>query len=126
MRSIVFLLAATAGFTGVGLGAFGAHSFANILEANNRIDTYETATQYHLVHAAVLFGLATLTVHKHGRWYRAAVLSITTGIVLFSGSLYMLALFDLGFMGAVAPLGGTAFLIGWACIGMLGWQKPAT
>ncbi|GAB4529163.1 MAG: DUF423 domain-containing protein [Anaerolineae bacterium] len=118
MTRTFIIIAAILGCTGVALGAFGAHGLQATLEANNRVDTFETASRYHMVHALALLGVAWLSTHIDGRWVRWGGWLLTAGTVIFSGSLYILAVADLGFMGAVAPIGGTALVIGWA---LLGW-----
>lgn len=115
----IFLIAgALYGATGVLLGAFGAHALASRLEGALR-DTWETAVTYQLVHA-----LALLIV---GVWGRQSVVSAHTmlivagwsfmiGILLFSGSLYTLALHGPRILGPVTPLGGVAFVLGWLAL----------
>ncbi len=100
--------AAIIGFLGVALGAFGAHGFKAILERNGRIETWETAVLYHLVHAAVLVALSQREpVSKVAFWLFAS------GIVIFSGTLYALALTNLKWLGAITPIGGLCLLAGW-------------
>lgn len=96
---------AAAGFAAVALGAFGAHALNERLVANDRLDVWQTAVLYHLVH--VVAALAAL-----GR-SRAAAAWWLGGITIFSGSLYLLALTNVGMLGAITPIGGVAFLIGW-------------
>jgi uncharacterized membrane protein YgdD (TMEM256/DUF423 family) len=109
-------MAALLAFIGVALGAFGAHGLAAVLEANGRESTFRTANQYHLIHALALIGVAWAGTVWPGTLVRWTGYLFLVGIVLFSGSLYLLAIFNLGFMGAVAPLGGAAFLAGWLCL----------
>jgi len=101
-------LAALVLFLGIALGAFGAHGLEERLTANDRIDTWETATLYHLIHGLALFVLATLPGRPLGYYWFLA------GIVIFSGSLYALALTDISKLGAITPIGGISFLVGWA------------
>jgi uncharacterized membrane protein YgdD (TMEM256/DUF423 family) len=115
----MLILAAIFGALGVAIGAFGAHGLEATLTANNRTDTFETGTLYHLVHAVVLFGIAILVRDKRSPLLIYAGYAFVAGIIVFSGSLYVLAVFDLGFMGAIAPLGGTAFIIGWGLLGLV-------
>ena len=119
MSRTFIITAALLGLSGVGLGAFGAHSLAALLEANDRATTFDTATQYHLIHALALLASAWLP----GQWARRAGWLFILGVILFSGSLYLLAIFNLRFMGAVAPFGGLALMAGWACIGWSAWQR---
>lgn len=116
------LLAAVFGFLGVALGAFGVHALRPTLEASGRVDTYETAAQYQLYHALALLGAAWAAERWPGRLTRASGWLFALGILLFSGSLYILAIGNVRFMGAVAPLGGTAFLAGWAFLGLAAWR----
>ena len=104
-------LAAAVMILGVGLGAFGAHGFEEILEKNDRVDIWNTAVKYHLIHGVALFALALSP-----RWKGAVLWMWTGGILLFSGSLYALALSNIGKLGAITPLGGVLFLTGWGWI----------
>lgn len=119
------LLAAVQGFLGVALGAFGAHGLEATLEANNRVDTFQTANRYHMYHALALLAVAWMTTQYTGNTIAWAGYLLTAGTVIFSGSLYILAVFDLGVMGAVAPLGGVALLAGWAGVGITAWKNPS-
>ncbi len=125
MTRSLLLIAALLGATGVALGAFGAHGLEATLLASGRLDTFDTASRYHLLHAVALIGVAWLTRIQPGRWSSLAGWLLTAGTVIFSGSLYVLAIFNLGFMGAVAPLGGVALVAGWGCIGLAAWQMSA-
>lgn len=119
----LLLLAAFFGATGVAIGAFGAHGLSAILEANGRADTFQTGTIYHLVHAVALLGIAFVASQYDSQLVLYAGYAIVAGILLFSGSLYILAIFNMPIMGAVAPLGGTAFIIGWILLGVVAWQN---
>lgn len=110
-------IAALLGLTGVALGAFGAHGLAAVLEINGRAATFDTATQYHLIHALALLAAAWLEEQQPSVWTRRAGWLFILGTLLFSGSLYILAIFNLRAMGAVAPFGGLALIAGWACLG---------
>lgn len=112
-------------FLGVAFGAFGAHALRSTLTANGREATYETAVQYQLVHALALFITAWMVEKWPGRWTRWAGYLFAVGILIFSGSLYILAIFNIGFMGAITPLGGLCFLAGWACLGLAARQGTA-
>jgi len=111
MNSLLFRTAAAFCFLAVGLGAFGAHALKGTLQANATTDVWKTAVLYHLVHALVLLVLATLP----------ATIRVTSGlflggIILFSGSLYLLALTNIRWLGAITPLGGLCFLAGWLAL----------
>jgi uncharacterized membrane protein YgdD (TMEM256/DUF423 family) len=117
MTRMFIISAALLGLSGVGLGAFGAHGLAAVLAANERAATFDTAVQYHLIHALALLITALLDEQRPGPWTRRAGWLFILGAILFSGSLYLLAIFNLRFMGAVAPFGGAALMAGWACLG---------
>lgn len=97
------------GFLGVALGAFGAHGLKEVLERHQALATWQTAVQYHLVHGVVLLILSLVTPFRRGPWVLFLI-----GILLFSGSLYGLALTQMRWLGPVTPLGGVCFLAGWA------------
>lgn len=124
MESRNFLvLAALFGFIGVGLGAFGAHGLAAYFATHSDLEgTFHTAVQYHLYHALALLGVAWVAERYPGRPARWSGYLFAIGIILFSGSLYVLSLTNLRIMGAVAPLGGLAFLGGWLCLGLAAWR----
>lgn len=117
------LAAAVFAFLGVAFGAFGTHGLAATLEANGHSDTYHTAAEYQMYHALALFGVAWASSQFPGKFIRWAGYLFIVGIVLFSGSLYILAVFDVRFMGAITPFGGAAFLAGWACLGWTAWRR---
>jgi uncharacterized membrane protein YgdD (TMEM256/DUF423 family) len=104
----LFRLAAALCFLAVALGAFGAHLLKGTLTANAMTDVWNKAVLYHFVHALALLILAALPVAS-----RAASTLFIGGIVLFSGSLYLLALTNMKWLGAITPLGGLCFLGGW-------------
>ncbi len=124
MQRTFLLTAALCGALGVGLGAFGAHGLAGTLAANGREATFDTAVLYHLIHTLALLGAAWVSTlpGAQPRYVRLAGWLFTAGIVLFSGSLYVLAVFNLGFMGAVAPFGGAALIGGWLLLGAAVWR----
>ena len=103
-------LAGALGFLGVALGAFGAHGLRERL-APGMLDVYKTGVLYHLLHAVALFAVA-LGADRLAR-PRAVAALWASGIVLFSGSLYALALTGVTVLGAVAPVGGLLLMAGW-------------
>lgn len=103
--------AAISGFLAVSLGAFGAHALRDLLARNGSADVWDTAVLYHFIHTIMLFVLADQTGIR-----RVAFLSFLVGILVFSGSLYLLAVTGISLLGAVTPLGGVAFLVGWASL----------
>src|SRR5690349_2805557 len=113
-RTFLFI-ASVAGFLGVALGAFGAHGLRGKLSPE-MLAVFETGVRYNMYHALALVGGALLSARIEGRLLTAAGWLFTAGIVLFSGSLYALALTGVTTLGAITPLGGLAFLAGWACL----------
>ncbi|WP_248746690.1 DUF423 domain-containing protein [Pseudomonas sp. MWU12-2037] len=118
------LLAAFFGFTGVALGAFAAHGLKDRLSAEY-LAIFHTGVTYQLVHALALFGVALLATHIPGRLVTWAGLSFALGIILFSGSLYLLTLTGVSKLGIITPFGGLGFLIGWFCLGLAAWRLQA-
>src|SRR6187401_667197 len=102
-------IAGVCGFFGVALGAFGAHLLKDKLAIAGTAAIWQTAVLYHLVHTVVLLAMAFRT--EVNRWIFGLFFA---GIVLFSGSLYVLALTDFTKLGAITPIGGACFLAGWA------------
>ena len=115
MSRTFLLLGAIAGFTGVTLGAFGAHALRARVSPE-MLAVFETGVRYQMYHALALVATAALMNQIDGRLMVAAGWSFVAGIVLFSGSLYVLALTSITVLGAITPLGGLAFLLGWACL----------
>ena len=119
---IVLTLGAVAAFLGVALGAFGAHALRARL-TEQLLSTWETAVQYHLVHALGLLVVGLTMLHGGAspllRWSAGLML---VGMVLFSGSLYVLCLSGVRWLGAITPFGGTALLIAWALFGVAVWR----
>ncbi|MFO1323128.1 MAG: DUF423 domain-containing protein [Burkholderiales bacterium] len=113
---LALAVAAIAMFVAVALGAFGAHALKGRLTPD-LLAVWQTAVAYHAWHALGLFGVGLLLLHGPGRPLAGvAGWLFVAGIVLFSGSLYALALTGLRGLGAVTPFGGVAFLAGWAAL----------
>jgi uncharacterized membrane protein YgdD (TMEM256/DUF423 family) len=102
-------IAAALCFLAVALGAFGAHSLKSTLETHGMLDVWNKAVLYHFIHAIALLVLALYGTINRGAWSL-----LLAGIFLFSGSLYLMALTNLRWLGAVTPIGGLCFLAGWA------------
>jgi uncharacterized membrane protein YgdD (TMEM256/DUF423 family) len=101
-------VAAAAGFLAVASGAFGAHGLKKILAQNGTATIWETAAFYHSIHAVMLFVLAERKPLAAGRWW-----CFLAGIVIFPGSLYLLAATNARWLGAITPIGGISLLAGW-------------
>ncbi len=113
-RTFLFV-GALMGGVGVGLGAFGAHALKARL-SSDMLAVYETGVRYQMYHALALLVLGLLMTRTEGRALVVAGWSFTAGILLFSGSLYALTLTGITTLGAITPIGGVAFLIGWAAL----------
>ncbi|KEO74730.1 DUF423 domain-containing protein [Anditalea andensis] len=102
------------GVLAVGIGAFGAHGLAEILEVHGRTDTFETGVKYHFYHAIALVLTGLIGHHPYSKkWLKWSSLGFISGILIFSGSLYTLSLTGVTWLGAITPLGGIAFILGW-------------
>ena len=104
-------LAAVSGFLVVALGAFGAHSLKSLLQTHQTLAIWEKAVFYHFIHAVMLFVLAGRVPLRIGPW-----LCFLGGILVFSGSLYLMAVTNLRWLGAITPIGGVSFIAGWVCL----------
>jgi uncharacterized membrane protein YgdD (TMEM256/DUF423 family) len=109
------LVGAVAGFLGVALGAFGTHGLRGRLSPE-MLGAFESAVRYQMYHALAIIMVGLILGRLDGWMFRAAGWAFTVGIVLFSGSLYLLALTGVTILGAVTPLGGLAFLVGWGLL----------
>lgn len=104
---------ATSGFLSVVLGAFSAHGLEGLI-SDRRMENFQTAVQYQIFHTLAMLGIVCIEdrfLQSKYRIYSAAFLLL--GIFLFSGSLYLLAVTDITWLGMITPLGGSAFIIGW-------------
>lgn len=113
-------LAALLGGTGVALGAFAAHGLRGRLSPD-RLAAFETGARYQLLHAVALLAVAALLARPDARasaapWLVRAAWCWTVGTALFSGSLYLLALTGVRWLGAITPLGGAGFIAGWGLL----------
>lgn len=122
MKPNFLFLSAICGFTGVAMGAFGAHGLKAILTVE-MLAVYKTAVDYHLWHA---LGLGIIAVVKqqspesdHLKWAGWLMLA---GIVLFSGSLYLMAILNIKWLGMITPIGGVCFLLAWALIAIFSYR----
>jgi uncharacterized membrane protein YgdD (TMEM256/DUF423 family) len=126
MERVFVILAGVYGVLGVGLGAFGAHGlrqvFARADDPARRLAWWETATQYHLVHALALAVAAWLAGRATDVAPTVAGLAFAAGTLVFSGSLYVMAITGVRWLGAVTPVGGVLFLVGWAAVAWTGFK----
>jgi uncharacterized membrane protein YgdD (TMEM256/DUF423 family) len=114
-RRLIAMAGALLAAAGVALGAFGAHGLRSMLDAQ-RLGWWETAVQYHLWHAIALVALAGLPVRRPG----LPAILLAAGLLIFSGSLYAMALSGERWLGAVTPIGGAAMIAGWL---LLAWRS---
>lgn len=107
------LTACILGASGVMIGAFGAHGLKDLLESTGRTTTFETAVKYHMYHALALMAVGIIgnfVSHKFLKW---ALYSMVVGVLVFSGSLYLLCILNIPILGAITPIGGVLLIAGW-------------
>ncbi|MFB3146589.1 MAG: DUF423 domain-containing protein [Nitrospirales bacterium] len=121
-RQILALGAVLAGVA-VAIGAFGAHMLRPIL-SERMMEVFETAVRYHMFHAFALLFSGWAYVQYESKIFRNAAWAFVLGIVFFSGSLYVLALSDTRWLGAITPLGGLFFLTGWVWLAIGFLRRP--
>jgi len=119
-RRAVLFVAGLTGLLGIALGAFGAHALRGLLAANETREIWNTAVLYHLIHAPALLWLS--------RGARVAMIPLicwSGGVILFSGSLYALALTDLHWLGVITPVGGLLLLAGWLWVAFFAFRSES-
>jgi uncharacterized membrane protein YgdD (TMEM256/DUF423 family) len=121
MDRLFVLLGSLAAFLGVALGAFAAHGLKGKLSAD-MFNIFEVGVRYHMYHALALFAVAAVAGRWSGPWVTAAGWLFVFGIVIFSGSLYLLAMGGPRWLGAITPIGGLAFLAGWLLLAWTVWR----
>lgn len=105
----------------VAAGAFGAHALRERL-SEDLLAVFETGARYHMYHALALLAAGWAVNQWSGAYATAAGWLFIVGIVIFSGSLYVLALTGVRWLGAITPIGGAAFLVGWLCLALAAWR----
>ncbi len=118
-NSLALRVAAVLGALAVALGAFGAHSLKDLLAHNQTTDIWQKAVFYHFVHVVMMFVLAGRIPLQTGPWTAFLI-----GIVIFSGSLYLLAVTNVRWLGAITPIGGVSFIVGWLWLAFCPLSKP--
>ncbi len=116
------VLGAIFGALGVGLGAFGAHGLKGRVEASS-IAIWQTAASYQMWHALALIAVAWVISEGTSTAARVSGIAFTLGVLLFSGSLYVLVLSGQKWLGAVTPIGGLAFIVGWVSLAVALWPQ---
>lgn len=119
-NQLALRVVAILGFLAVALGAFGAHGLKELLARNGTTEIWEKAVLYHFVHLLAMLFLVSRQPLPTGPW--ACFLA---GIVIFSGSLYLLAVTNVRWLGAITPLGGLSFLAGWCWLGLSAWTRDS-
>src|SRR6056297_416167 len=106
----------------VALGAFGAHGLKSQL-STDMLQTYKTGVDYHFYHALGLLLIGILAVSFPSELIKWSAILLTAGIILFSGSLYLLAVSGIKWLGAITPIGGLSFIAGWVLLFLAVWKK---
>lgn len=125
MARIWLLLGSVTGFLTVAGGAFGAHALRDHLSPE-RMLVYDTGARYAMLHACALLVTGLLARDRPTRALDVAGAAFTVGVVLFTGSLWALAISGIKALGAITPLGGLCFLTGWLALGRAAASAPAT
>ncbi len=124
MDRIFAALGALSGFIAVGAGAFGAHALKARMTPD-LLTVFDTGARYQMVHALALLGVAWAITRWPGRTAVAGGWCFVAGTVIFSGSLYLLALTGVRGFGAITPIGGVLFLAGWLLLALAAWRGTA-
>ena len=122
MAKLFITLSALSGMLAVIFGAFGAHALRNRFD-DYLMGVFETAVQYHFYHTLALLAVGIIALHQPQTvLLKSAGWLFLLGIVIFSGSLYLLSLSGVKWLGAITPIGGLAFIAGWGCLAAVGWK----
>lgn len=114
MNKSALLFGGIFGFLTVALGAFGAHALKPTLIEFGRLDSFETAVKYQAYHALALLLIGSIAAKLDASLIQKSIYSLIAGIIIFSGSLYVLSIFNIPIMGAITPIGGLFLLLGWS------------
>ena len=122
MAKFFITLASLSGMLAVVFGAFGAHALKGKLD-DQALKVFETAVQYHFYHTFALLVVGVIALNQPQTvLLKSSGWSFVIGILVFSGSLYLLSLTGVRWLGAITPLGGLALIAGWACLAATGWK----
>ncbi len=121
MDRVFFVIGALLAFLGVAAGAFGAHSLRDRLSPD-MLAIFETGVRYQMYHALALLAVALAQMRWPGTLAMVSGWLFVLGVLIFSGSLYLLSLTGVRWLGAITPLGGVAFLAGWLCLAWAVWR----
>ena len=123
MQKFVLLTAAGLGALSVMIGAFGAHALRATLEASGRLETFETAVKYQFYHTSALLAIGLLMYQIPDKWLYYAALAMIGGILIFSGSLYILCITGVRWLGAITPIGGVLMIAGWVMLFLVVYRR---
>lgn len=115
-QKTILLIASALGALTVAIGAFGAHALAKLLESTGRVATFETAVKYQMYHTLALLAIGLLLFKVEQPALQVAAWCFFLGMLIFSGSLYVLCLSGITWLGAITPIGGTLFIVGWGAL----------
>ncbi len=115
-QKTILLIASALGGLSVAIGAFGAHALAKMLESTGRVETFETAVKYQMYHTLALLAVGLLLFKVEQPALQIAAWCFFIGILIFSGSLYVLCATGITWLGAITPIGGTLLIIGWGSL----------
>lgn len=119
---IILITGAISAALAIILGAFGAHALKAQL-SSNALDVYQTAVQYHFYHSLGLLALAVIALNiQTGSSLHWSAIFMTAGILLFSGSLYLLAVTGMRWLGPITPIGGICFIVSWLLLAFAVWK----
>jgi uncharacterized membrane protein YgdD (TMEM256/DUF423 family) len=121
MHRPLLIIAGISGALAVAFGAMGAHALKDHLDVY-AMEVYTKAATYHFYHTLALFGVGIYAMHRQSTMLRWAGRLFVIGIILFSGSLYVLALTGIRQLGMITPLGGVAYIAGWLCVALAAWR----
>lgn len=123
MEKLFVIVGSVLMFFGVGAGAFGAHGLSSYFERFPDLEaTYDTAVRYHVYHALAILFLAWAVTKWPASLTNWAGYLMIAGVLIFSGSLYLLVFTRVRWLGAITPIGGVAFLAGWICLALAAWR----
>ena len=115
-RKLILQIGALSGAVSVIIGAFGAHGLHELLIENDRLDVFETAVNYQFYHSLALLLVGILMRSDKSKFLSQSALLFAFGILIFSGSLYALSLTNYTVLGAITPVGGVLFILGWLAL----------
>ena len=125
MAKLFIFLASLSGLLAVVFGAFGAHALKARLD-DYAMGVFQTAVQYHFYHSLALLAVGVIALSQpHTALLRSSGWLFIIGIAVFSGSLYLLSISGVRWLGAITPLGGLAFIAGWGCLAAASWKLLA-